>query len=76
LLGVLSLISLFAYYSILSTNMPLAQTVYEQLNNYAPGYFASASQALRSVAYGTLGEFFDFISFRLGVPLLRGGFPP
>jgi len=54
LLGILSLISLVAYYSILSTNTPLAQTVYDQLNKNAPGFFAPASQAFVSVAYGTL----------------------
>ena len=54
LLGILSLISLVAYYSILSTNTPLAQTLYDQLNKNAPGLFAPASQALESVALGTL----------------------
>ena len=54
LLGILSLISLVAYYSILSTNTPLAQTLYDQLNKNAPGLFAPASQALGSVALGTL----------------------
>lgn len=54
LLGVLSLINLIAYYSILSTNTPLAQTLYNQLNTNSPGLFASAPQALSNVAYGTL----------------------
>ncbi len=54
LLGVLSLISLVAYYSILSTNTSLAQTVYDQLSKNASGLFAPASTALASVAYGTL----------------------
>src|SRR5208283_3554811 len=36
LLGILSLISLVAYYSILSSNTPLAQTLYGQLNKNAP----------------------------------------
>jgi hypothetical protein len=54
LLGILSLINLVAYYSILSTNTSLAQTLYNQLNTNAPGLFAPASQALASVAYGTL----------------------
>lgn len=54
LLGILSLISLVAYYSILSSNTPLAQTVYNQLNTSAPGLFAPATQALTTVAYGTL----------------------
>jgi hypothetical protein len=54
LLGIISLINLVAYYSILSTNTSLAQTLYDQLYKSAPGYFAPASQALGSVAYGTL----------------------
>lgn len=54
LLGMISLINLVAYYSILSTNTSLAQTLYDQLYKSAPGYFAPASQALGSVAYGTL----------------------
>jgi len=54
LLGILSLINLVAYYSILSTNTPLAQTLYDQLNKNAPGYFAPISQALGTVAYGIL----------------------
>jgi len=54
LLGILSLISLVAYFSILSTNTPLAQTVYDQLNKSTPGLFAPVSQALESVAFGTL----------------------
>jgi predicted ferric reductase len=54
LLGVFSLISLVAYYSILSTNTSLAQTLYDQLNKSAPGYFEPVSQALGTVAYGIL----------------------
>lgn len=54
LLGALSLINLVAYYSILSTNTPLAQTLYNQLNTSAPGLFAPASEALASVAVGVL----------------------
>jgi len=54
LLGILSLINLVAYYSILSSNTTLAQTVYDQLMKNQPGLFASASQALSSVALGTL----------------------
>jgi hypothetical protein len=54
LLGILSLINLVAYYSILSSNTSLAQTLYNQLNTNAPGLFAPAAQALTSVAYGTL----------------------
>ena len=54
LLGILSLINLIAYWSILQTNSPLAQTLYNQLNANAPNLFASATQALRSVALGTI----------------------
>jgi len=54
LLGILSLINLVAYYSILSTNTPLAQTLYDTLNKDAPSYFDPASQALSLVALGTL----------------------
>ena len=53
-LGVLSLINLIAYWSILQTNTPLAQTLYNQLNTNAPNLFEPATQALRSVAIGTL----------------------
>ena len=54
LLGILSLINLVTYYSILSSNTSLAQTLYNQLSASAPGFFAPASQALGSVALGTL----------------------
>jgi hypothetical protein len=54
LLGILSLINLVAYWSILSSNTPLAQTVYSQLNANSPGLFAPAQEALQSVALGTL----------------------
>ncbi len=54
LLGVLSLINLIAYWSILQTNTPLAQTLYNQLYTNAPSLFEPASQALRSVAIGTI----------------------
>jgi uncharacterized membrane protein YhfC len=54
LLGALSLINLITYYSILSTNTPLAQTLYNQLNTNAPGLFAPASEALKSVALGVM----------------------
>jgi hypothetical protein len=54
LLGILPLISLVAYYGILSTNTSLAQTLYDQLYKSAPGYFAPAAQALQSVALGIL----------------------
>ena len=54
LLGILSLINLVAYYSILSSNTPLAQTLYNQLNASQPGLFSPATQALSLVALGTL----------------------
>jgi hypothetical protein len=54
LLGILSLVNLIAYWSILSSNTPLAQTLYSQLNANSPGLFAPATEALRSVALGTL----------------------
>jgi hypothetical protein len=54
LLGILPLINLVAYYSILSTNTSLAQTLYDQLNTNSPGLFASASTALNSVALGVV----------------------
>ena len=54
LLGILSLINLIAYWSILSSNTPLAQTVYSQLNANSSGLSAPASEALRSVALGTV----------------------
>ena len=50
LLGILSLINLITYYSILSSNTSLAQTLFDQLNTNAPGLFAPASEALRSIA--------------------------
>jgi hypothetical protein len=53
-LGALSLIDLVAYYGILSSNTPLAQTLYNQLNANASYLFAAAPQALGSVAIGTL----------------------
>jgi hypothetical protein len=53
-LGILPLINLVAYYSILSTDTPLAQTLHDQLIASAPGLFAPASKALESVALGTL----------------------
>ena len=53
-LSALSLVNLVAYYSILSGNGSLAQTLYTQLNTNAPGLFAPASEALRSVALGTV----------------------
>ena len=57
LLGALSLVNLIAYYSILSTNTSLAQTLYNQLSANAPDLFAPASKALASVALGTVERF-------------------
>jgi len=54
LLGVLPLFSLVAYYAILSTNLPAATTVYDLLSKNEPGLFDPASQALSSVALGTM----------------------
>jgi uncharacterized membrane protein YhfC len=54
LLGVLSLINLITYYSILSSNTALAQTLYNQLNTNNPQLFAPASEALRLVALGVV----------------------
>jgi len=54
LLGVLPLINYVAYYAILSTNSSLAQTVYNLLSQNSPGLFDPVSQALTSVALGTL----------------------
>jgi len=53
-LSILTLINLVAYWSILQTNTPLAQTVYDQLNKNATNLFAPTSQALSSVAIGTV----------------------
>jgi hypothetical protein len=54
LLGILPLINLISYYSLLSTNTSLAQTLFDQLNANAPGLFAPATEALRSVALGVV----------------------
>jgi hypothetical protein len=54
LLGVLPLINLVSYYAILSADSSLAQTLYNQLYANAPGLFAPASEALRSVALGVV----------------------
>lgn len=54
LLGVLYLLNLVVYWIILSSSTPLAQTLYSQLSANQPGLFAPASQALVSVALGTL----------------------
>jgi len=57
LLGALPLINLVSYYGILATNSSLAQTLYNQLSTNSPGLFDPASQALKSVALGTLERF-------------------
>ena len=57
LLGAFSLLSLVAYYAILSTSLPVAQTVYSTLNKDEPGLFAPAYQAVVSVALGTTERF-------------------
>jgi len=54
LLGALSLVNLVAYYAILSTNLPVAQTVSDLLNKNQPGLFDPPVQALESVALGTM----------------------
>jgi hypothetical protein len=46
------MINLVTYYSILSSNKPVAQTLYNQLITNAPGLFAPPLQALGSVALG------------------------
>ncbi len=57
LFGILPLINLVSYYTVLSTSGPLAEMLYSQLNIAAPGLFAPASQALPAVALGTLERF-------------------
>jgi len=57
LLGVLPLINYIAYYAILATNTSLAQTVYNLLSKNSSGLFDPVSQALASVALGTLERF-------------------
>jgi len=52
LLGLLSLFDLVVIYSVLSSNTPLAQTVYNQLIKSDPGLFSPPSQAIASVALG------------------------
>lgn len=53
-LGALSLLRIVGIYVVLSSNTPAAQTVYNQLMTSQPGLFAPASQALESVAVGTV----------------------
>lgn len=54
LLGILPLINYITYYSILSSNTPLAQTLYDQLIVAAPQLFSTAPEALSLVALGIL----------------------
>jgi len=61
LLGILPLINYVAYYSILSSNTPLAQTLYDQLITAAPQLFTTAPQALSLVALGILERFSSII---------------
>ena len=53
-IGILTLIDYITYYSILSSNSALAQTLYNQLSTNAPGLFAPAAQAFGSVALSTV----------------------
>ena len=54
LLGVLPLINLIAYYSVLSSNTTLASTLYAQLLSGQPSLFYSTSRALPLVGFGIL----------------------
>jgi uncharacterized membrane protein YhfC len=54
LLGLLSLVNLVAYYAILSTNAPIAQTLYDQLSKSAPDLFSPPSRAFGLVAAGVV----------------------
>jgi len=49
LIGIILLINYVTYYSILSSNTPLAQQLYEQLSTNAPALFASNQEALSLV---------------------------
>ncbi len=53
-LSALSLVNLVSYYFILSGAGPLAQTVYDQLQQNASGLFASNAVALGNVGIGVL----------------------
>ena len=57
LLGALSLVNLLAYYVILSSNLPVAQTVFDLLSKNEPGLFDPPAQALAAVGLGTLERF-------------------
>jgi hypothetical protein len=66
-LGILSVINLVTYYSILSTDNQLAQTLYTQLQTGAPSLFASTPQALGNIALGTLERISSiFVHFAWG----------
>lgn len=54
LLGLLPLINLVSYYFILSGNSPIAQTLYNQLSQNAPGLFAPPLEALGTVVLGVV----------------------
>ena len=54
LLSALSLVNLIAYYFILSSSSSLADTLYSQLSQGAPGLFASNVDALGAVAIGCI----------------------
>ena len=54
LLGLTSLINLLAYYAILSTNTPTAQTLFNQLNKSSPALFEPPSQAFKAVVAGVV----------------------
>jgi uncharacterized membrane protein YhfC len=54
LIGAFSLIDLVAYYFVLSTNTPIAQTLFNQLSVSSPGLFSPPLKALGDVAAGTI----------------------
>jgi len=57
LLGVLPLISLVSVYAVLSTNMPIAQTVYSSVIKSQPALFDPPWQVLPLIALGSLERF-------------------
>ena len=52
--GVLSLLDLVTYYFVLSSNTPIAQTLFNQLSKSAPDLFSPPSQAIGLVAAGVV----------------------
>ncbi|MGD6808655.1 MAG: YhfC family glutamic-type intramembrane protease [Candidatus Bathyarchaeia archaeon] len=52
LLGILLLINYVTYYSVLSSDTPLAQQLYDQLLTNSPGLFSSNQEALALIAIG------------------------